>query len=185
MNHPAVLAEVAAGRKHVVDRRRSHLCNDRQRFVGAGIFDRLQIVAYRRICAGLNCRRHCVYTVEEALRPSLCLRRSLWMECHQPEVALSEFKPDRLDLVDHELHRNYAYAWLRQVKLRRLLEQVNRVGASGPKRDHGRIALLCLQQEGAEIGGSEWSSHVADNRAAELLDRRNAVTLHRMPEGEV
>src|SRR5882724_4305890 len=41
MNHPAVLTKVAACRKHVVDRRRAHLGDDRQRLVRAGILDRL------------------------------------------------------------------------------------------------------------------------------------------------
>jgi len=99
------------------------------------------------------------------------------MECHEREIALSEFGSDCLDLIDHELQRYYTDAWLRQVELRCLLEQVHRVGTPGPKRDHGRIALLRLEQEGAEIGGSEWSSHVADNRTTQLLDRHHTVTL--------
>src|SRR4029077_4707335 len=76
-------------------------------------------------------------------------------------------------------------ARLRQAKLRRLLDQVHRVCACGPKGDHRCIAHLRLQQEGAEIGGSEWRAHTTDALAAELFDRRNAITLKRMPEGEV
>src|SRR4029077_1628899 len=41
------------------------------------------------------------------------------------------------------------------------------------------------KQEGAEIGGSERRSHMADNRATELFDRRNAITFKRVPEGVV
>src|ERR1700722_12005972 len=63
MHHPAVLTKVAAGRKHVVDRRRAHLGDDRQRLISAGILDRLQIMTHRRIGARLNRGRHRAYTV--------------------------------------------------------------------------------------------------------------------------
>src|ERR1700732_1918988 len=106
------------------------------------------------------------------------------MESHQRKIALPEFEPDCLDLIDHELQRHDADTWLRQMELRRLLEHVHRVCAGGAKRDHRRIALLRLEQERAEIGGAERSSHAADDRAAEFRQRRDAITLKRMPEGE-
>src|ERR1700688_3363344 len=142
-------------------------------------------MTYRRIRAGLNRSRHRFYTFEKSLRPCFGVRRSVVMERHEGEVCLSEFEPDRLDLVDHELQRHDAHSWLRQMNLRFLFEYVHRISAPGPERDHGGIALLGLKQEGAEIGGSKRRSHMADNRAAELFDRRNAITFKRVPEGEV
>src|SRR6476661_780767 len=95
----------------------------------------------RRIGASLNRRRHRFYTFEKSLRPCLGLRRSVVMERHEREVSLSEFEPDRLDLVDHERQRHDANTWLRQTKLRCLFEYVHRVCAAVPNAI--TEALLC------------------------------------------
>ena len=107
VDEAAVKVKPRPRRIEIVDRQLSHLRHDRGRGVGAGCGDRAEIMARRRIDAGMIHRRHCLVALKEALCPiaarlvaaeSLLLKHQLLISNRSRRCAPNLTMLDRLVL---------------------------------------------------------------------------------------
>jgi hypothetical protein len=135
------------------------LRNNSERILTTGFAERSQIARHRGVDPGLDLRGHEIRAVVEALRPCFGLRRAIVTKRHRSEVTLSEWKPDRFDLVDHQLHWRYAFVWLRQSDTRTETRRGERIYHLPGSLDYAKIKMaapgkrwFCTEEE-AEAAG--------------------------------
>ena len=118
VHHAAVLADLAVLGEHVVDRRLLHDLHDGGGVGGARGLHGFQIMADRRIDAGLRRGRQPLDALHEALRERAGVVVEIPVEGFGQQQALRRLQPDAVDVGDEGEQRRELLAALHQIRIR-------------------------------------------------------------------